>query len=281
MPPFKSGPSHFNRGNPAKPFCPPPLIRQTPQGPCVRPAGVPVRSPAIVTPFGGPASGLWPSGSRPISSPVASIPSCLPTMFDECFAQCIGSAPPDVVCGWDAPGSGGTVVFTPGQASFDGPPSPAIIRIRKLIPNPVSLFGITGQYKFTEFDSQTAADFYDISLGDAGLVNALDLFLEGDGVVYFQVGPVANSPFYNGMWTPNGGTHVVHYTVDSGGVPTLYIDGVLINLVLMGSQVNFANAPDNSINVEFSRNNVGVPARMFNYFLTAGIFPPTTVFCCG
>jgi hypothetical protein len=188
--------------------------------------------------------------------------------------------PPDVVCGWHEEANAGVVTFTPGQASIDGP-AMGIIRIQKEIPNPVTLFGITGQYHFKEFDSQTADDLYDISIADLGSLNGLDLTLRGNGLVYFQVGPGAAAPFYDGLWTPNGGAHTVHYNVSPAGIPTIWIDGVLIPMVFGGSQPNAANAPDNSINLEFIRANSGAPALLTDYFLTLGILPPSTQFCCG
>jgi hypothetical protein len=190
--------------------------------------------------------------------------------------------PPDVVCGWsDGGASSGTGTFTPGQVAIDGL-ALNIIRLRKAISNPVSVLGITGQYNFKEFPSLLDANnLYDFSIADFGGVNALDLALIGDGLVYFQVGPSVLSPFYHGVWTPNQGSHVVHYTVTSGGVPALWIDGVPISLVLQGSQATFANAPPNNINVEFERAAAGGPALFTRYFLTTGIFPPTTQFCCG
>lgn len=155
-----------------------------------------------------------------------------------------------------------------------------IVRARKTIPNPVILMGITGQFHFQEFSTQTANDFYDFSIEDTGQVNGLDLFMSGDGFLRFQVGPMVGSPFYDGTWTPSGGAHEVHYTVDALGVPTLWVDGAFIPLVLGGSQPNSANATSNGINGEFQKDGVGPPARVTDYFLTVGILPPTTDFCC-
>lgn len=265
--------------------------RCVPVNPLARTPGQHSVGAVFASPMGGPTStpsgGLYPFSNSagplgPVPQPQPAPPRpCLPTIFTECFAACVGVVPPQVVCGWsDGGASAGTGTFTPGQVAIDGLPM-SVIRLRKTIPNPVTVFNITGQYNFQEFPSLTANDFYDFSFTDAAGVNALDLFLDGSGFVYFQVGPSVLSPYYYGVWTPNMGSHVVHYTVTAGGVPALWIDGVSIPLVLQGSQVTFANAPANDINGEFGRNAPGGPALVTRYFLTAGNLPPTMQFCCA
>lgn len=288
-------------GKPERPRCvitKPSLPGQQPQMKCYPPQKAaprqfvaalvlgPPPAPVAGFPLAGVTSGIAGSTPGPAPSPTPTpTPTpgpggcVVPSFFQECFALCSGTIPPDPeVCGWTPDGGTGTLTFSPGQVLID---TTFIARMRKTIPNPVSLFGITGQYRFQEFNSLTANDFYDFSIEDTGQVNGLDLFLDGSGFVYFQVGPILSAPFYNGVWTPNMGEHVVHYNVSPAGVPTIWIDGVLIPMVLSGNQANFANAPSNAINGEFGRNAPGNPAAVFNYFLTSGELSPTTEFCCA
>src|SRR5436190_14587338 len=127
--------------------CPPPLVRRSSDGRCVKP---------FTTPFGGPASGLWPSGSVP-TPPIA----CVTTdIFRDCFQGCMGTisgASPGPVCGWtfsEAFGAfGGRVVFTPGVMSFVGSNGEAPADTKPLLGQLQSIFNITGQYSFTEFQT--------------------------------------------------------------------------------------------------------------------------------
>jgi hypothetical protein len=157
-------------------------------------------------------------------------------------------------------------------------------RAQKAAPSPAGLAPGTIQYIFNEFVGASDLVFYDLSIQDSAGVNSLDFYLGSDGVVYVQYGPNASAPFYDGVWVPNQGHHVVHLTLDGAGVPTLYIDGVLIPLVLGGSQVTFSQADPGMLSMDSGWGNaVGTyttAAKFEKFFVTAQALPPTTEFCC-
>lgn len=276
--------------NNQRPPCPPPLVRRTPTGPCV--------PRSSVTPFGGPASGLWPSGSaafQPSPTPAAPspVPTCItPSIFADCFGLCTGTingAAPGPVCGWtyiEPFGAlGGQFTFTPGVMSmdtFDADDFP--IAAKPLSAPLASVFNMSGQFDFTEYSTPpNATTTYQLLVNNVDLSESFAVSLFGDGNIGVQAGDPTSIPFYVGTWTPvPGAAHVVHFSVDGAGVPTLYIDGVLHPLLFVANVPTFwASYPVNSVSYGGGAGTVAAgvsPLR--NLFLTSGIVGPETVFCC-
>lgn len=264
--------------------CLPPFVRRTPQGPCVR-------GPAPAA-FGGPASGLWPSGS----APSAAVPSCItPTLFADCFLGCTGAinefSPgpgPGPLCGWTFnTGFGplaGSISFTSGAMSFDTKSATDFPGASK--PIPVSMAGVnglTGQFTFTEYPTApNPSTTYDLYANNVDSSQSISMGLFGDGTISFQVGPSASAPVYSGAWTPDNGTHTVHFNVDNAGVPALFIDGVAVPLLFIGNAPSFASIfPANSV-VLFIGSGDPAPTSsvVSDLFLTAGVLGPEAEFCC-
>lgn len=273
--------------------CPPGYVRPVPVAPC--------RPSFPMTPGGGPGSGLWPQGSGqgsalgvvpgPAPSP-APAPNCVAaTIFSDCFAGCAGTisgASPGPLCGWtfsEAFGPlGGSVTFTPGSMSFDSSGAADFPGDTKPLPLPLaSVRSLTGKFEFTEYPTApTGMTTYNLILNNQPLDDSVVLVLYGDGNVSFQVGDNTNSANYLGTWTPNNGSHVVAFQVDALGVPSLWIDGILIPLVFSGTSATFAPfLPANSISFFASSADVApgtAPVR--NALITSGIVDPAAVFCC-
>ncbi len=268
-----------------RPFCTPPGVPRLPN--------VPVCRPMFVTPFGGPASGISPSGGGPAPSPAPPpVPSCVSaSIFADCFRSCTGvvnAASPGPVCGWTyiepfGP-LGGQVTFTPGMMSvqsFDADDFPIVT---KPLPAPLAtVFGLSGQFAFTEYPTPPGpTTTYQIFMNNLGITQTLSVSLFGDGSVVVQAGDSTLIPTYTGTWTPNHGSHVVHFSIDGAGIPTFFLDGVNIPLVFFGNVLSAGSSyPDNSINYGAGAGDVtpaSSPVR--NLFITAGVVGPRTVFCC-
>lgn len=260
-------------------------------------AGVP-QAPSLSSPLGGPASGLWPSGpgaaaAAPPPSPApapAPVPSCSGTVadiFSDCFSVCTGSIPPGSVCGWSfvmpyGP-KGGSVVFTPGLMSLNaaGAPADATPAAQKSI-TLGSVLGITGQVTFTEFAAALGSGMsYEFHIRSAGGTEHVFVLLDDSGFALVQAGPSGAAGSYFGAWTPNNGTHEVHFEISGLGVPTLFVDDVAIVLAFGGASPVFGAFTPNTV-VALGSSGVGTPQSMkvTRYFLTTGLLPSTTDFCC-
>lgn len=254
----------------------------------------------MVTPFGGPASGLWPSGSGVAAAPAEEVgvtpgppgPTCFtPTNFADCLASCVGTITvpsPGPVCGWvlaTLPGIvGGSIVFTPGSMSFNTTTAAQYPSDMKTLDAPLaSLFGVSGQFSFTEFTTVPNPDTaYNLFVTNSADTQVLQVFLLGDGNVGFAVGPPAGADLYLGTWTPNNGTHEVHFSTDALGVPTLYIDDVLIPLAFLANVPNFGGSlPADTVAFQIgSGSPIATSAVVTNLFVTNTITGPETEFCC-
>jgi hypothetical protein len=238
-----------------------------------RPADCPPRKPLDcppgVAPFGGPASGLWPSGS---SFGQTSLASCLgANLFSECFQGCNNPGN----CGWQT--VIGSVVFT-GQNVLLDPNAGAAVIFKSFSGVPAQ--NVTLQVRFKEIAGVVEPTMaYGMGALDAAGMGIAAVQLRGDGTVFVQIGGIA---VYNGTWTPqgNGAFHTVVLNVAADGTPTLFIDQVLIPLLLGGAPMPAPFGPA----IAFSVINFGGtpqgPATLFSIFLARGIYPPTTVFCC-
>lgn len=154
----------------------------------------------------------------------------------------------------------------------------------KALANPLAtIMGLSGQFEFTEYPTPPNANTaYQVIVSNFDGSEVLFVSLFGDGSVLIQAGNPASIPTYIGVWTPNGGTHVVHFSVDGAGVPTLYIDGVPIPMPFIANLPSFGSLyPVNSITYGGGSGDA-TPAvsPLFGLFLTAGAVGPSTEFCC-
>lgn len=256
--------------------------------------------PGFVTPFGGPASGISPSGfanSAPGSGAIVApaptpVPTCVTaSIFADCFGLCAGvinSAAPGPVCGWTyiepfGP-LGGQVTFTPGVMridAFDADDFPIVAK--PFSASLASVFGISGQVDFTEYQTPpTVNTTYQWLINNFDISQQYFLGLFGDGTVLVQAGdPSIAIPSYLGTWTPNNGAHVVHFEVDGAGIPTLWIDGVSIPLTFLANLGTFSGYPANSISVAAGSGDATPDsAQIRSIFITVGATAPETEFCC-
>lgn len=284
------------KGNQNKPrrVCPPPLIRSPKTGKCVPP-------PRFLggSPFGGPATSPFGFGNAGVQSQPSAAPTPTPTptctdasIFSDCFALCAGmidEGSPGPVCGWTfiepfGP-TGGQFAFTPGIMSmdtFDADDFP--IAAKPLSAPLASVFGISGQFSFTEYPTPpNALTTYQLLLNNTGLTESFNIVLFGDGNLVFQLGDPTNSPTYTGTWAPVAGAdHTVYFAIDGVGVPTLIIDGVAIPLIFLANVPSFATLFPAGV-VTYGGGAADItpassPVR--NIFITAGVTAPETVFCC-
>lgn len=263
-----------------RPFC----------GPC---------APGLPSPFGGPGSGLWPSGGATAPAQQAAGvtptpgPSCVtPSIFADCFGACTGvinGASPGPICGWtyiEPFGAlGGEFNFAPGVMSMDSFDADDFPNATKpLSASLATVLGLSGQFEFTEYlTPPNPTTTYSIVLNNFDLSESLLVGLFGDGDLSVQAGDPASIPFYLGAWTPvPGASHVVHFAVDGAGIPTIFIDGVAIPLVFTANVPSFSVFyPVNSISYGGGAGDVAAASSpLRNLFVTAGDPGPATVFCC-
>lgn len=184
----------------------------------------------MIAPFGGPASGLWPSGSPGSKAPAGCI---FADLFSDCFLACEGAISglsPGPVCGWTfssifGPGAA-TVTFVPGTMSMNTVSATDFLGVTKAFPL-TSVFGISGQFEFTEYPTPpNPATTYILFIANFDLSEVVDIELFGDGTLVVKVGDPAAAPTYTGAWTPSNGAHEIHFMIDPSGVPALFIDHV-------------------------------------------------------
>lgn len=244
----------------------------------------------LPTPFGGPASGLWPSGGG--ASPLPPRPPPPPqiaNIFSDCFGGCSGTITqiaPGPVCGWkffQSPlGAAGPVVLAPGVMTFQAPTSneaPAVYKDIVLS----SIKNLTVQFVFQEFADLGASSSYFIVITDAGNADVLSIELGANGDVDVLLGPQGNASVYEGIWTPNKGKHTVHVTVNGTGVPRVWVDGVEIPMPFIVGGLVFAGYSMSAVTANFADLNGPGPAlsaTLTGLFITSGQLPPDTVFRC-
>lgn len=251
----------------------------------------------FTNPFGGPASGLWPSGLTPANTSVPRpatpfVPtSCIQaTIFADCFGLCTGvisGASPGPVCGWTFiepfGARGGIFTFTPGQMSMDTAGAlEYAIAVKPLPALLASVLGISGQFDFTEYPTPPNAETtYQVFLLNSDISELLSVSLFGDGSIVVQGGDKTSVPTYFGAWTPNGQAHRVHFWVPPTGAPRLWLDGVEITLAFVGDVGTFDGYPANNVSYGGGAG-VATPAvsPLRRLFLTSGETGPETNFCC-
>lgn len=138
--------------------------------------------------------------------------------------------------------------------------------------------GVTLQYRFAEIAGAPTINMdYVVGVIDSsGEGNPL-VFLRGDGFVIVFRGAVG----YLGAWAPvgNGAVHVVHITVDGGGNPSLFIDGVFIPLSAPGA-VSPVVASPNQVGASILNDDLSGQGSFDRIFVADGVYPPSTEFCC-
>lgn len=243
------------------------------------------------TPFGGPASGLWPSGGRSTPPPPTPIPlPCLiADVLADCLAACAGSisqGTPGPVCGWtyftSIFGPPGTIVFSPGSMLFAAPTSNEAPAASKGIVL-ASVNDLTMRFTFQEFSEAQGSVQYTLVVTDAGNADGLAIFLGANNDVTVLLGPQGNISTYLGMWAPNRGSHTVHMTVSPSGIPRLWIDGTEVSMALNSTGTVMSGFPASSVVVNFfDLNSDGIPrtAKLTSLFIASGQFPSTRTFCC-
>ena len=224
------------------------------------------------TPLGGPASGLWPSGSSGRSQAPAVGRTCKSALFSACFTGC--NAPGN--CGWTIITPAGTVVFD-GEKMIMGSSGANPQGLATHVLTGVPARNVTFQFQLQEVAAPPSGNkLYSTGVFDAAANSIFAVVLFGDGTVGVAAGPDLN---YLGTWTPSsGGVRKVHLTIDALGVPSLFIDGVPIPLtfgvvfpIVFMPDVLGANIQNNDLDGQGSYDNMAV---------AVGQFPPSTVFCC-
>lgn len=255
-----------------RPRCTPPGAPRLPNIPVCRPGG-------FITPFGGPASGLSPSGSvpgpsvtpSPTPSPAPS-PTCTTAdLFAECFTGCnvLGS------CGWTVITPAGTVVFDGVKMLEGSSGANAQGEARKALPSaPAGAW--TATFEFTEVAAPpSGGKDYALGMFDGAGNGIFSVVFIGDGSLF--IGDATD--ILIGTWTPAAGaTHLVRLTGNGAGTLTLEVDGVSIPLtpVAPGPITGTPSVVDASI----VNNDLDGQGSFDNIFLTNGIVPASTVFCC-
>jgi hypothetical protein len=134
----------------------------------------------------------------------------------------------------------------------------------------------TVQFKFTEISAPPSVNkTYALGMFDALGNSIFSIGLFGDGTIF--VGDQVD--IFLGAWTPvAGATHTVHATKDGPGTFTLYIDGAVVPLVFLapGPVTGVPSVVDASI----TNNDLDGMGSYDDVFLTSGVLPPSTVFCC-
>lgn len=154
--------------------------------------------------------------------------------------------------------------------------------------HPISLASInnlTVQILFTEYAAPTGLgnSVYDFYVVSAGLTEAILIRLTDDGSILVQAGPVGAATTYFGTWTPNNGSHELHFVVDSLGVATLSIDDGDAPLTPFGAFPLFLGTLPANVVAIFMSSGPAFPdsASASKVFLSPGTLPSTTEFCCS
>lgn len=138
--------------------------------------------------------------------------------------------------------------------------------------------GVTFQFRFAEIAGPPTFNMSYTTgvLDSSGEGNPL-IFLRGDGFIVVFRGALG----YLGTWTPagNGAVHIVHITVDGAGNPSLFVDGVAIPLTGPGA-VSPVVAGPNQVGASIQNDDLTGQGYYDRIFVAAGVFPPSTVFCC-
>ncbi len=210
-------------------------------------------------------------------------------IFTECFS---GATPGSITMG--APGplngwtfrspfgpKGGTVTFSPGVMTFDCSTgtSPGA---SKAHPALASVSNITMQVDFTEFPAPVVPQRrYDFVVTNTGFTQMVYVSLDENGFFGITIGDPNSLDGWSGVWTPTSGSHRLHVTVDALNVPRAWLDGVEIMLNFDGTGFSGPGAlPSDTVAAFFVYITDPIQGSMESFYVTSGVLPPSTVFCC-
>lgn len=213
------------------------------------------------------------------------------SIFTDCF-PCTGGpingGSPGPTCGWtfsEAFGpKGGQVTFTPGVMSLDalGGISDTPGASHPLAGALSSGLDITVQFKLTEHPGSVGSGTdYQLYFFDSTFTTWVLLFLNATGFAQIISGSTVSGDGYSGTWVPTGGSHKVDFSINALGIPTLFIDDIPIPLIFSGSGFSpFGIFVADTLYFFSLRPSAVTSAKVMDVFLTSGIQPPTTVYCC-
>jgi len=222
------------------------------------------------TPFGGPASGLWPSGSAGAESAAAGLVSCrMANLIATCFTACVGATP----CGFFPATPPGTIQFTANSVLLGNDGSGNSLGLLAA-PHAATFdpLNATLQFKVIEFN-QFPGNFVVIITDSTGF-GVFQVQLFSDGTLFVVVGALQ----YNGTWTPVAGAEILVHYETIAGVPHLFLNNVEVSLTLFGPNANFI-----SPNIILVGGESSVPNNKVTYdflFVDTTSLPPTVNFCC-
>jgi hypothetical protein len=148
-----------------------------------------------------------------------------------------------------------------------------------------SVLSMTAQFTFTEYPNPTGGGrWYDHYIVTSGATEFVQVYLEDTGFLAVATGINNAGDSYSGAWTPNNGTHKVDISISAANVPTLLIDNVSIPLTFITSGAGLIGGfPTNCVAVFSTAAGLPGPtsSSLSNFFVTAGILPNTTVYCCS
>jgi hypothetical protein len=155
--------------------------------------------------------------------------------------------------------------------------------IKDLLRPILSFNQVSGQFQFTEYQTPpNSTTTYQLAVNNADLTQGILFSLFGDGSGILQFGDLNAFSTWLFNWTPDGGNHIAHFSIDSMGKPHVWIDFV-------GKPVTFLGFLP-TLGALFPANMVGIfggagdPAAASSpvqkAFVTMGNVGPETNFCC-
>lgn len=204
--------------------------------------------------------------------------ACLmPGFFTDCFTGLAGPIPTG---GWSvAYGPLGTTTFDGDQMVQTAGPS-TYAAAGKALPGVPPVTNLTLQFQFTEA-AGPGVRTYSVQANGAAGKPRISLQLQA-GVIQLLLGTTDPIPTWTGVYAvvPSA-VRLVHMTVDGGGTPTLWIDGVSIPLAAGGLLPAVPIGPVNSITVTTVIGPGLAATATYDWlFFDTVVRPPTTIFCC-
>lgn len=216
-------------------------------------------------------------------------PTCtMATLFHDCFAGAGGvialpgfAGPVD---GWTYTSpKNGQITLTPGLMTLQSLGINNVPGASKALLLPLASISSTSlQVTFTEFPAPLTAKDYNFFASNTGSTEMVNIFLADNGFAGVFLGSTVSLDGYSGTWTPVGGaTHKVDLSINGSNVPTLFIDNVAITLGFLGTGFSPTfTPPTNTASAQFNGANVVASGTITRFFVTSGVLPNTTVYCC-